>query len=248
VSIGKQNMSCTICSQSLGTRFFLSALNEAFCGRHGTDPQCALCALPNPARSAGTAAGAYCVRCARGSVQTQDDVRRALPTIRQEIRHLGIVLNVRVQVRLVPPEDLQVQASGQVGLVHGMTVHSNGRVLHVQVASGLPPVQFGAVVAHEATHAWLVQKRAPLMSAPVEEGVCQLVAYAWLVRQRDPLASLVRDAIASSPDSTYGQGFRDARAAARKFRLAGVLRHVSEAGYFPAIDVTPQSAACGSDR
>ena len=50
----------------------------------------------------------------------------------------------------------------------------------ILVIFGLPQLKTGAVIAHEAMHAYLRLSNAPPMDLVTEEGLCQLMAVLWL--------------------------------------------------------------------
>jgi hypothetical protein len=171
-------------------------------------------------------------------VCNQDRVRNVLPAIRDGLHDLGIRLARPVQVELVSPQVLgdlaePWDATPDPALA-GLTVSSGNRVLRLTVVTGLPLMWFGAVVAHEAMHAWMTERRFPADLAPaLTEGMCQLTAYSWLRRQSDPRAALIRDSMEKDPDPDYGAGFRTVRDAVAGHGLKPVLAALRSHGRLP---------------
>ncbi|CAM9725053.1 unnamed protein product, partial [Ectocarpus sp. 4 AP-2014] len=135
-------------------------------------------------------------------------------------------------------------------------------VTAILVLCGLPYASFSAILAHEATHAYL--KLDPSFSsrlpAQVEEGICQLVSLLWLEhlggrgtgdeevrrsRQRNPgngappsdeeLRQYFVHQIKTDTSVVYGDGFRKAKAVYDAVGLESLLDHVKRYDSFPAI-------------
>lgn len=229
---------CVVCGHHLVGAFRVNVLGEAVCVRHPVTPVCPLCALPVPTVAGGRMPSGprYCRRCSSSAVLRQEDVARLLPPIKHQLRRLGIRLRQPVRVRLTDPSEL-VAATGGTGSsvvrTCGLTRSTGHQVLDLMVASGLPSVEFGATVAHEATHAWFVQNAYPPMSPQVCEGMCQLTAYAWARRQPDPLAVAVLRSLEESQDPVYGDGFRMSYEAARRVGVPRVLQYLAKTGRLP---------------
>jgi hypothetical protein len=107
-------------------------------------------------------------------------------------------------------------------------------VLRLTVVTGLPLMWFGAVVSHEAMHAWMAERRFSADLAPVlTEGMCQLTAYSWQLRQSDPRAALIRDSMEKDPDPDCGAGFRTVRDSVAAHGLKPVLATLRSHGQLP---------------
>jgi hypothetical protein len=201
-----------------------SLIGEYFCSRHVGEPRCIACMAP--ADSAGRTAVRLCKRCAAGTVSSQADVKRALPPIAAQLGQLSIRTVTRVRVRLVEAAALPDQTLGQT--------RSRGTdVLDLVVVRDLPHIKFGSTVAHEVMHAYLAQQGYPRLPRPVEEGLCQLLAYAWVRRREGPHAKAEMRLIADAPDPVYGDGFRRARASAERVGVRKTLDHVRRHRDFP---------------
>ena len=222
---------CGLCDLPIGLKWLVSAAGEVFCAKHEDLPSCRLCAAPT-LRDDGC-----CRRCGKDLVGDRAAAQRAMPEVRTGLHAIGIRLRQPVRVELVAPTTMASLAralhAGSTGPVNGLTEYTGNRVVRVMVQAGLPVVEFGAVVAHEAMHAWLTQRRFRIAEKPVQEGLCQLVAHGWLRRQADPLAALIRSAIERDPDPDYGEGFRLVRAAARRTGFRALLRTVRATGRLP---------------
>jgi hypothetical protein len=196
-------------------RRWVALTDEQFCDRHLGQAPCALCAMP--ADASGLAVP-LCRRCAATSIRTQADVKRELPGVKRQLTGLGIRTVRPVLVQLASPEMLRGIA-GHDAL--GATVSRGTDVVDLFVRQDLPLLKFGTTVAHEVMHSYMTQNDFGQVPSRVAEGLCQLLAYAWIIRQNGMLATAERRQIEDNPDPIYGDGFRQAREAARR---AGVRR------------------------
>ena len=216
---------CDLCGALLVFAAIATPSGGVFCPSHQSLASCLCCGAPFEGD------GGLCRRCAATAINTQQQVRTALPRARLVLHTMGIKLEPPAHVRLVDPG--QLQHTGEQGRVVGRTVILGRQVTEILVASGQPEVQFGATVAHEAMHAWLVQNGFPLLDPKLEEGLCQTVSYRWLRDQADPLTAGLRQAIDDSPDPVYGDGFRMVKAAVKQHGMNNVLATVKATGRLP---------------
>jgi hypothetical protein len=217
---------CRLCDAALGDTWWQTPMGERVCLRH-TGPSCRSCAVP------AADADGLCPRCARTAVVTQDGVKALLPRIRTGLHELGLRLTTPVRVRLVSAGEMVAMSGAPAGTVTGCTMSIDAEVVDLAIVAGLPAPQFGAVVAHECMHAWMVQRGFGIVAPPIAEGLSQFASDGWLERQRDPRARLLREAIAQDPDPVYGDGFRQIKAAVRRHGLLPVLRTVRAEGRLP---------------
>jgi hypothetical protein len=218
---------CRLCHSRLGASWWETPLGESVCLKHSGNPLCRSCAAP----AAG--AGGLCPRCVQTAVRTQDRVRAVLPRVRTGLHDLGLRLTTPVRVRLISPDEMAALSGAPAGTVLGCTVSQDAEVVDLSIVAGLPAPQFGAVVAHECMHAWMVQRGFGVVPPPIAEGLSQFASDGWLERQRDPRVRLLREAIAVDPDPVYGGGFRQVKAAVRTYGLLPVLRTVRAHGTLP---------------
>jgi hypothetical protein len=173
---------CELCRSLLTFSAVMTPLGNVFCTSHRDLPNCWLCSAPF------RGAGRFCGPCAATSVNTQDEVRTALPKARDVLRTMGIVLSPPVHVQLVDDSQMSTSPRNESGRVIGTTMISGRRATEIHILTGLPGVEFGSTVAHEAMHAWLAQHGFLPLEPSVEEGLCQVIAYRWLRDQPDPRA------------------------------------------------------------
>lgn len=222
---------CAFCGSEVGYEWLIGGLGDVYCVSHESAPKCQGCGAPSGPEP-------YCAGCAATRVLDQAQVRTVLPAIRDGLHGLGIRLTKPVQVELVSPGVMR-DISGpwdatSDSAMSGLTISSGDQVLRLTIVTGLPLMWFGAVVAHEAMHAWLTQRRFPVdLAAPLNEGLCQLTAFSWLRRQSDPLAALVRQTMEADPDPDYGVGFRTVRDSVVRHGLKPVLASLRSKGRLP---------------
>jgi hypothetical protein len=118
-----------------------------------------------------------------------------------------------------------------MGLTHGCA--QSRTVAGIEVVRGLTSVHFGATVAHEIGHAWLIQRGAPIADPVLLEGVCEVFASAWLKRRPGRLPQALREAMAANPDNVYGAGYRLVREAVARSGIRLVLRELCRSGRLP---------------
>jgi hypothetical protein len=142
---------------------------------------------------------------------------------------IGIELSTRVAVRLRDPDSLGFRAGASgTGLPLGLTAgertgSESATVVGIEVARGLPEVHFGATLAHELGHAWLIQRGAADLEPILAEGTCELFTGAWLKQRNGSLARTLRESMMTNPDPVYGAGYRLVRDAVLRHGIAVVL-------------------------
>jgi Protein DA1 len=234
-------VTCVACGNRRPGQYQISLWGEATCATHAAVGDCLLCGRQRISRAETgwanfTSRTWRCPTCVRNGIQTQDNARRHIPLVWAQMANLGIQLRRRVRVRVVDPDSLR--PDGTDGILFGVTHHqlwSTGDVdvVGIQVAAGLPPAYFGATLAHEIGHAWLGERGAVQLDAPIAEGVCELFAAAWLKKQRTRMADALRRQMATNPSPVYGDGYRRARAAVARHGIHTVLDHVVTRRFLP---------------
>jgi hypothetical protein len=207
-----------VCRPNGNGTYQISLHGEAVCTGHPVLERCPLCTLARTPDGTGwtryDGTRNRCPTCAADAVETQDDIRRVLPSIRADMARLGVRLGSRVRVVVVdadvvrrsrhqPPDSIVGGVTDRVRWPDG-TVSATG----ITVPRGLTETHFGAAVAHEIGHCWLIEQRVLELPGPIEEGLCQVFAAAWLKRRSTRFAAALRDSIAISPDPVYGEGYR----------------------------------------
>ncbi|MCP5103463.1 MAG: protein DA1 [bacterium] len=100
--------------------------------------------------------------------------------------------------------------NGQGLTLSNITLEDKKRVkveYHIYILSGIPQLNFDAVLAHELLHVWLIERDIKL-SQKEAEGFCNLGSA--LVYQADDskFARVLLERMESSPDRMYGKGYR----------------------------------------
>jgi hypothetical protein len=129
----------------------------------------------------------------------------------------------------------------------------------VLVLYGLPADLTGAILAHEAMHAWIkLNKQFPFSLPPkIEEGLCQVIADKYLeltssstfmaksdalsdadfdnLRQEENLRNAFRNQIATDASEVYGDGFREAKKCSDLLGLFELLNFIQEEKKLPVV-------------
>ncbi len=239
------NNRCTICRRlPIGT-VEVSFHDEVTCTRHVARVSCVFCTRPHvDAAPAGWRpfSGSFmrCPTCLVEAVETQQEARIHLPSVRSQMAEIGVELAERVRVQIVSPAEINgAVGTPTSGVLLGLTDQWTGggkrvRVAGIRIVAGLPPAYFGRAVAHEIGHAWLAQRGHAWTATPaIEEGLCELFAYAWLKRRRTPDAEALRSRLRTNPDPVYGGGFREVHGAVQRHGIAAVLSELLNTGRLP---------------
>ena len=232
---------CTICGRRPVGRVEFSLHDEVTCTVHVARVRCVFCTRPHiDAAPAGWRpfAGSLlrCPTCIVDAVDTQQEARIHLPSVRSEMAAIGVELLERVRVEIVKPAEINaVGGSPTGGVLMGLTDQWTGdrtrvRVAGIRIVAGLPPTYFGRAVTHEIGHAWLAQRGHEWTAPAIEEGLCELFAYAWLKRRGTPLAETLRSQLCTNPDPVYGGGFREVHGAVQRRGIATVLGELLSTG------------------
>jgi hypothetical protein len=168
----------------------------------------------------------------------------ATPSVTSVMR--GVTLSEEVILRPVarPVEAALAGALWGLRAPEALPRRRGCRVTCIAVLSALPRLLSGAVLAHEACHAYLRLSDPPFphpLAPRVEEGVCQLMGLLWLERQAPRLADAtavahaaqLAHAIRSDTSEVYGGGVRDALAAYQALGLRPLLESVRRTGRLP---------------
>jgi hypothetical protein len=164
----------------------------------------------------------------RNRILSTRAARTMASRVLDELDSLGIGLP-RVPVRLV----MNLPGS-QTGLCVTRVDNDGLRVIRsaqVQIRSGLGPMAFGQVVAHEHTHALLHLHGAIAIEPKLEEGICQLIALVWLTNQRPDRETLWR--IWHNSDPIYGGQLRRVVPVARRTGVGLTLKAILAIGELP---------------
>ncbi len=249
---GSVTARCVICGEGARGRVLLSVRGELVCAGHTTVGRCRFCGRPRGLDEPGwhefEPAGWRCPTCGDEAVDTIEGLRRHVRGVRQVTAELGFGLRSRVRVVFATFAELAAghAAAGTPLACTELTATAAGvaEAVVVRVARGLPAFAFGRSVAHEVGHVWLAQSAAGPRRPPVEEGLCELVAYAWLKRSPYTYAEQLRDLIRTNPDPVYGGGFREVHAALTRHGIASLRASLATTGELPAHE--PRSSVAPS--
>jgi len=235
---------CTVCGLLPVGRYELSVQGESTCAWHPVAVRCVFCDRPHPDTAppgwaSFSATLLRCPTCLVDAVETQEQARALLPSVRARMAAIGVELAERVRVRVVIPDEINRHGGAPSrGVLLGLTdqwvvVGEPTTVSAIRVVAGMPPTYFGRAVAHEIGHAWLAQYGRNRVAPEVEEGLCELFAYAWLKRERSPLGDSLRSQLHANPDPVYGGGFRTVHVSVDRHGIENVLTSLLTKGALP---------------
>lgn len=228
--------SCVLCGQTCVGEYDTSLRGEVTCSKHDAVQRCVLCKRPRSARDEPgwrpfSNLATRCPSCVAEAVNGADEAGRYLPQVLRQMAELDIRLRTKVRVMLVDPA-LMSFSTGNGGMLMSGITHRRMRpdgipeTVGVDIATGLTPTHFGATVAHELVHCWLLEQCPSALDQKLEEGVCELFAGAWLRRRRTRFAAGLWRTMEANPDPIYGEGYRMVRSAVLELGVKVVLDHV----------------------
>ncbi|KAF6166593.1 hypothetical protein GIB67_005455 [Kingdonia uniflora] len=119
-----------------------------------------------------------------------------------------------------------------------------GTVKKINILRGLTRIETLATLAHELMHAWFWLNGFRRIRGPVEEGVCEVIAYLWVASEivtsrlspyEMKLGEFYRFQMEENQAEIYGDGFRAAYAAVLKHGLRPVIDHIRKTGELPDV-------------
>jgi len=237
---GGRRRTCRECGIDVSDSWVETSAGMVFCPEHGRMPFCQTCSMPCVSTRYQHPIGQpLCDACGTTVIKDREQVRKAVPGIKQQLTRMSITLPVPVRVELKTKEEvLRKLPSHAGGITLGLTAISIGpagqrSVLDIWIIAGLPYLEFGATLAHEAGHAWAAQAGFPPLEPGLEEGWAELVAYGWLKQQGTDLAELLRERRRTRMDPVYGDGFRLVLRAAEQHGVNAVMTSLKTKGALP---------------
>ena len=97
----------------------------------------------------------------------------------------------------------------------------------IYILSGLPMIEFTAILAHEMLHVWLFSQKI-VLSDRETEGFCNLGAMLVLQRSGTPFSRILLKKLETNPDPVYGNGFRIMRKKVNRLGWDGLLEELSQ--------------------
>ena len=213
---------CSICLHSLDSLFSIDAWGNAFHTKH--EHEGIFCHSCSRIISQGVTKGGYyyqdgrhlCSLCITTAVNNDSTIQADYKSVVLQCKKAGIP-NVaeNISIRLVDLHTLNHEAGK---LAHARlkgftqfktwdtTIQDNNK-FHISILSGLPRVEFQAVLAHELLHIWLHQHQIRLPQE-VEEGFCNLGRHLIYENDQTKFSIIHLQAMENDLDPIYGTEYR----------------------------------------
>lgn len=224
-------MRCMLCGRQESYGGISTRSGVFLCYEHQDQPLCLWCG--------GLAVGSrvarpVCVGCRRTLVATEQDAFSFLGRLELFLKDIDVT-TVSYTLRFRSDSDVWIDGltATQVPHVVGSTMYqeaTNGPPI-VEVALGMPRVEFMAVLAHEVGHVMLAPYEAARnLPLRVQEGLSEVIGEAFAATCEDAYAvRRLRARLRQRTDPVYGRGYAEVSARARLIGLKGVIEEVSSA-------------------
>ena len=214
---------CSICLQPLNAEYSVDAWGNAFHSKH--EKEGLFCHSCSRIISQGVTRGGYvyadgrhmCSLCKITAVNKDSSINAAYRSVITQLGAIGIVnIPSDIPITLVDLNQLNEKAgifyhAKLKGFTH-FDLHSNSQITnnnpyHIFLLSGLPQIEFKAVLAHEIIHIWL-EINSIQINIKTAEGFCNLGSY-LIYRNDDTRFSQIHlQAMENEPGEVYGSGYR----------------------------------------
>lgn len=213
---------CSICLQSLKTDYSVDAWGNAFHSNH--EKEGLFCHSCSRIISQGVTRGGYvypdgrhlCSLCQITAVHEDSSILRAYRSVTAQLEAIHITkIPKAIPIKLVDLNQLNEKAGnlshlklkGFTHFENNLKTHSNNPY-HIYILSGLPRIEFEAVLAHEFLHVWLELNSIQLKDITAE-GFCNLGSYLIYKNDGTRFSQIHLQAMENDPDEIYGSGFRN---------------------------------------
>ncbi len=214
---------CSICLQPLKTEYSVDVWGNAFHSNH--EKEGLFCHSCSRIISQGVTRGGYvypdgrhlCSLCQVTAVHDDSSILSAYHSVTTRFEAIGIInIPKGILINLVDLNQLNKKAGNLSHLkLKGFThfeiisnsLTSPDKPYHIFILSGLPQLEFEAVLAHEFLHIWL-EINSIQLNEKTAEGFCNLGSYLIYKNDNTRFSQIHLQAMENDPDEIYGAGFR----------------------------------------
>ena len=215
-------LKCTICLRTLTGEYSIDAWKNPFHTHHVKEG--IFCHSCSRIISQGITHGGFrysdgrhlCSLCQISVVEEDSIIHTAYTSVLSQFNVVGIQhIPSDIPIELINLIELNEKCDQAHGNLKGFT-HTNPsdetQSSHtIFILSGLPRIEFEAVLAHELLHVWLQEKQIKLSPASTE-GFCNLGRYLIYQNDNTHFSSIHLKAMDNSKDSIYGIEYRKMKA------------------------------------
>lgn len=212
------NSNCCICKQVLSGKILRDTWGNAAHHQH----RISFCGSCDRILSNISSSGAYqysdgrfiCGRCKKTAVLDGVSANRSRRRILEALEKVGFN-EIPKNIEIVLTHQKHLSSHSRQRNTAGLTLtqfhfSQNKRVglkHQIGILSGLPKIQFEAILAHELLHVWQHEQGIKL-SSMYAEGLCELGAFLIYSQDKSDLAQHRIERMLDSKDPVYGNGFR----------------------------------------
>ena len=212
---------CGICKNPVTGKYVMDPWGNTACASHNAG----ICESCSRIISESTSYGGRklkdgrmrCGICAVTAIESEDKIPLMIEHVAAILNSVGITgFEYKAPLELVLLNSLEREAGRKIKKhvkgftktriesVAGKTTSVTHRIF---ILTGLPRLEFGAVLAHELLHVWLAENNIHLSDAHVE-GFCNLGSMLVLINDASEYARVLLDIMHKNPDPLYGAGYR----------------------------------------
>ena len=227
---------CTICLQVLIGEYSVDAWQNPFHTHHENNG--IFCNSCSRIISQGITQGGFrytdgrhlCSLCQVSVVEDDSTIYASYASVMMQLEGAGIreiLGNIPIElINLIELNETFGQSHGNLkGFTH--TNHDNGAQppYTIFMLSGLPRIEFEAVLAHELLHVWVHQNKITLSLASIE-GFCNLGSYLIYKNDNTQFSRIHLKAMDTSKDIVYGNGYREMKVQLQKLGWKKLIRNL----------------------
>ena len=234
------SLNCTICLLPLDRTFSIDAWGNAF--HTGHEDKGIFCHSCSRIISQGVTQGGYiysdgrhlCSLCIATAVNSDSGIYSAFRSVIAQFEEIGISdLSINIPIKLVDIHQLNQEAGklshaklkGFTQINPGNGQYEFDNKIHILILSGLPMIEFEAVLAHELLHVWLHQNQMEL-SPEAEEGFCNLGRHLIYKNDQTQFSTIHLLAMEKNPDPVYGIEYRKMKAQLEKKGWSNLISYM----------------------
>lgn len=246
-----RSLVCPICGALMVGILHEDAWGNRYCSKHTSElHRCSCCQRLISERLTGGGV-AYrdnrlvCNLCRKTAIDTKEQAKPYIEAVaawcyQQGFTFQHLILRVELVYRQALVSSSEDLGNGETqGMIYKSTLTRGGRaptrqVNGVAILKGLSRQVMEGVAVHELGHAWLFLHGVDGLSAPIEEGFCNLLSYLYHRKFDTDEARFCMRAIDENPDPIYGDGYRAVHAAVQKYTLPVIVDYLRKYRTLPA--------------
>ena len=212
------SQNCSICLKPLGSVFSIDAWGNAFHTKHENDG--IFCHSCSRIISQGVTQGGYiypdgrhlCSLCTTTAINNDSSVNIAYQSVLLQFKKVGIPkITTNISIKLLNIHQLNqkvgnilhTKLKGFTKTTTNIQFETNFEIL---ILSGLPKIEFEAILAHELLHVFIHQYNI-VLSIDKEEGFCNLGRYLIYNNDNTKFSKIHLHAMEQDTNPIYGIGY-----------------------------------------